>query len=81
MARDCTAEIKEKAKKTKRTPPTCYNCHIRGHVARDSTVKAVQPVQKTKRSAPNCYSCNEEGLRTCDREVRKGELTRTDLVI
>jgi hypothetical protein len=74
LSRNCTKE-----KRVKRQPPTCYNCQQVGHLSHDCTA-----APKPARQAQAYYievAGNGEGLRTCDREVKKGEKTRTGLVI
>jgi hypothetical protein len=78
LSRDCTKE-----KKAKRQPPTCYNCRGEGHLSSDCTAPRKDNYQSYQVQRAYCIEVagNGEGLRTCDREVKKGEKTRTGLVI
>jgi hypothetical protein len=92
-----TLKAADKAKETKRPALTCYNCNEEGHIARNCEVSApinISPRRdstgrnRNSRRAQNDrfarridVTGNGEGIRTCDREVRKGEVTRTGLII
>lgn len=91
LSRDCTEK-----KKPVRPRPVCYNCNEEGHLFRDCTEAMKEdthgPRDTSGRSRHFCQvqhdraayievAGNGEGLRTCDREVKKGEKTRTGLVI
>lgn len=81
MSRDCPAEQTEKTKKAQGSLVKCYNCNAQGHLSRDFTQEKKQPRFRQARVAYIEVAGNGEGLRTCDREVKKGEKTRTGLVI
>jgi hypothetical protein len=91
LSRDCTEE-----KKPVRPRPVCYNCNEEGHLSRDCTEAMKEDTRGPRdnsgrsrhfrqaqhdRAAYIEVASNGEGLRTCDREVKKGEKTRTGLVI
>lgn len=72
LARDCS------------TPQACYNCKKPGHIAGDCPANANRNNYKQgfKRHPKMVdVSGNGGGLRTCTREVRSGEYTRTGLKI
>ncbi|KAF2125899.1 hypothetical protein P153DRAFT_408813 [Dothidotthia symphoricarpi CBS 119687] len=86
VSRQCTAESKKQPVKQ---PIHCYNCGAGGHMSRNCTMPRFQKsghgrkkiFRRVQRVPVIEVSTNGEGLRTCDREVKKGEMTRTGLVV
>lgn len=65
LAKDCSAK--------------CYNCGKMGHLAKKCLKK--KAVSKEIRPPVIHVASNGQGLRTCDRVVKPGEVTRTGLII
>lgn len=60
-----------------RSPPKCYACNHVGHIARNCPKQAQQVMKLVGVEVTD----NGGGLRTCIREVKRGEYTRTGLLI
>ncbi|PVI04031.1 hypothetical protein DM02DRAFT_652048 [Periconia macrospinosa] len=60
--------------------PVCYHCKVAGHMARECPQRKKGNYHYRKSHVIQ-VATNGEGLRTCDRVVRKGEMTRTGLII
>ncbi|EDU39566.1 conserved hypothetical protein [Pyrenophora tritici-repentis Pt-1C-BFP] len=89
LARNCTVKLEPK-------PANCYKCNEPGHIARNCTKVPSARVNKPI-TCYNCGECTLPnrrrvvpviqvsdfggGLQTCDRVVRKGELSRTGMRI
>jgi len=83
LSRDCKAEPRVKKPAVVKEPFLCYNCDGEGHLSRDCPKPRKNYETRCQQRAPGAGLIELESgaFHTCVREVRKGERTRTGLVI
>jgi hypothetical protein len=86
LSRDCKADPKAKTSVIVKEPFLCYNCDGEGHLSRDCPKPRKNYEVRRQQRDPGAVlielpHIGGGNVRTCQREVRKGERTRTGLVI